>query len=137
MSIQIKKKFLRSRSVDGSKVLFLNEDSFKALKYDGSEVELFKVNSSNEFRLLEIPKVSYDPTVDDDLARKKYVDDSIEIATSAREAANEYIQEQLDAEKARAMAAEAAETAARVAADLLEINARIVADEAEAAAREA
>jgi len=135
MSIQIKKKFLRSQSVDGSKVLFLNEDSFKAKKYDGSEVELFKVTSANEFRLLEIPKVAYDPSADDDLARKKYVDDSIDVEMAAREAADEYLQGEIDSEKAARIAADSAEEAARIAGDLAEASARAAADSAEQAAR--
>jgi hypothetical protein len=74
MSIQIKKKFLRSQSVDGSKVLFLNEDTFKALKSDGSEAALFKLDSQNKFQLLEMPRVSSDPSHESELARKAYVD---------------------------------------------------------------
>jgi len=107
MSIQIKKKFLRSQSVDGSKVLFLNEDSFKALKVDGSEAALFKLDSDNKFQLLEMPRVSYDPTHANELARKSYVD-----------------------------AGDAAEALARAAADAAEALARAAADAAEQAARE-
>jgi len=107
MSIQIKKKFLRSQSVDGSKVLFLNEDTFKALKSDGSEASLFKLDSENKFQLLEMPRVSSDPAHANELARKSYVD-----------------------------AGDAAEAAARVAADAAEALARAAADAAEQAARE-
>ena len=100
MSIQIKKKFLRSQSVDGSKVLFLNEDSFKALKSDGSEASLFKLDSQNKFQLLEMPRVSSDPTHENELARKSYVDagDAAEaLARAAADAAEQAARETEDA----------------------------------------
>lgn len=88
MSIQIKKKFLRSQSVDGSKVLFLNEDAFKALKQDGSETSLFKLDSNNKFQLLEMPRVSADPSHANELARKSYVDAGDALEAAARAAAD-------------------------------------------------
>lgn len=99
MSIQIKKKFLRSQSVDGSKVLFLNEDSFKALKADGSEAALFKLDSDNKFQLLEMPRVFSDPTHVNELARKSYVDagDAAEaLARAAADAAEQAAREDAD-----------------------------------------
>jgi len=95
MSIQIKKKFLGSQSIDGSKILFLNDEAFKALKADGTtEVSLFKVGSDDKLKFLQVPQLESDPTDDKDMARKGYVDTEV------------------SAEESRAMAAEASLDAA-------------------------
>jgi len=155
MSIQVKKKFIKSQVIDGTKVLFLNEDAFKASKADGSQVSLFKVSSSDEFRLLQMPKVSSDPMVEDDLARKKYVDKSAMDAESNAnvytdgeitslqgdmQAADAALQASISAEKTRAEGEESriegkvdAEIAARIAAIAAEAAARAAADTALAA----
>ena len=76
---RIKKKYIDSKAIDGSKVLFLNEDAFKALGSNGSEeIELFKLNSSNEFKLLKMPQIGFDPSKADDLVRKQYLDNRIQ-----------------------------------------------------------
>ena len=155
MSIQIKKKFIKSQAIDGGKVLFLNEDSFKALKSNGDVAELFKFSNGDKLVMLQMPQVSSDPVADEDLARKKYVDDSLNVEMLAREAGDETLQENIDAEEARAegeeariegkldaeianrIAAVVAETAAREAAITAEQAARIAGDAAEQAAREA
>ena len=78
MSIQIKKKFLGSQSIDGSKILFLNDEAFKALKADGTtEVSLFKVGSDDKLKFLQVPQLESDPTDDKDMARKGYVDTEV------------------------------------------------------------
>ena len=84
MSMQIKKKFIGSSVVDGSKVLFLNEESFKALNSTGDVTELFKFSNGDKLVMLQMPQVSTDPVVDEDLARKKYVDDQVTAEESAR-----------------------------------------------------
>lgn len=96
MSIQIKKKFIKSQIIDGTKVLFLNEDSFKALNSMGSEVELFKINSSDEFRFLQMPKVSSDPVSSEDISRKGYVDAEVLAEETRALAAEASLQSQID-----------------------------------------
>lgn len=98
MSIQIKKKFIKSQVIDGTKVLFLNDDAFKALKADGTtEVSLFKVNASDELRFLEMPKVSSDPVSGDDLSRKSYVDAEIADLQGQIDGLGGSVQTELDA----------------------------------------
>jgi len=133
MSIQIKKKFIKSQAVDGGKVLFLNEDSFKALKSNGDVAELFKFSNGDKLVMLQMPQVSSDPVADEDLARKKYVDDSLQVEVEAREAADELLQENISDEVTRATGEEA-----RIEGKLdAEITNRIAAVVAETAAREA
>jgi len=128
MSIQIKKKFIKSQVIDGTKVLFLNEDSFKALNSQGEATELFKLSSGDKLVMLQMPQVSSDPVADEDLSRKKYVDDSLEVEMLAREAGDEALSEDLATETAARIAAVSAEQAARDAAILVETNARIASD---------
>jgi hypothetical protein len=78
MSIQkpnrIKKKYLDEKSVDGTKVLFSNNEPFKALSTNSTETELFKLNSSDELTILKIPKIDFVPVDGIDAANKSYVD---------------------------------------------------------------
>jgi hypothetical protein len=56
---QIEKRGLQSNSVDGSKVKFSNNESFRARNNANSaDVNLFKLNSSDEFELQLLPKYS-------------------------------------------------------------------------------
>jgi hypothetical protein len=56
---QIEKRGLQSDSVDGSKVKFSNNESFRARNNaDSADVNLFKLNSSDEFELQLLPKYS-------------------------------------------------------------------------------
>lgn len=81
---QIKKKFLASNAVDGQKVQFSNNEAFRAKSSSGVDVELFKLDDSNIFQLLQIPRYSYDPVSDDDLSRKSYVDMQVLNEAAAR-----------------------------------------------------
>lgn len=139
MSIQIKKKFIKPQSIDGTKVLFLNEDPFKAMKSNGDVTELFKFTIGNKLEMLQMPQVSSDPVANEDLARKGYVDSQLSLEQAAREtavsteasralAAEAILQAAIDAEalarisdvgseETRALAAEAVEKTAREAAD--------------------
>lgn len=56
---QIDKRGLQSDSVDGSKVKFSNNETFRARNFANSaDVDLFKLNASDEFELLVLPKYS-------------------------------------------------------------------------------
>lgn len=132
MSTRIKKKFIEAKAIDGSKILFLNDESFKAV-HAGQEVSLFKLNSSGKFVLEKLPEHSSDPQLDDELARKKYVDDRVNSESVLREA-------DVDAEQSRAEGVEASlqsqinALSAGTSGDLAaEIAARIAGDQALAA----
>jgi hypothetical protein len=144
MSIFIKKKFIGDNEVDGAKVLMLNNQAVRAENASGAAVELFKLDSSNVLQFVQMPQVSADPTSGNQLARKSYVDAQDAAEAAARAAAVSGLEAAVDAEEARALAAEAAlqseidaEESARAAAVSAEASARQAADAAEAAARAA
>jgi hypothetical protein len=73
MSNQLKKKFLGSDSVDGSKIKFSNDDAFRARNaLDTADISLFKLNTSNEFQLLVLPKYN-----NSNVATESYVDTQV------------------------------------------------------------
>ena len=115
---RIKKKYLDENSVDGTKVLFSNNESFKALSADKTETELFKLNANDQLTILKIPKIDFMPVEGIDAVNKNYVDYQY---TSLLNEAKVYT----DAEKARAITAEAAEALARETADSA-LDARIL-----------
>jgi len=94
MSNQIKKKFLRADSVDGRKVLFLNNEAFRTVKADGqTEMSLFKLDSSDRFQLLTLPQVSVDPAAANDVVRKSYVNaEDLKVAQEAQSYADQQVQ---------------------------------------------
>jgi hypothetical protein len=56
---QIEKRGLQGNSVDGSKVQFSNNESFRARNFaDTSDVSLFKLNASDEWEFQALPKYS-------------------------------------------------------------------------------
>lgn len=73
----IRKRNIGDEQIDGAKLLLLNNQSVKAKKNNGASIDLFKLDAADDFRLNKIPLVSEDPTTDEQLSRKKYVDDSI------------------------------------------------------------
>jgi len=138
---QIKKKFLASNAVDGTKVQFSNNEAFRVKSASGNDVELFKLDGSNLFQFLQLPRVGSDPVVGNDVSRKSYVDSQILAEAAARvqaDAAEQAAREAaVAAEESRAMAAEGvlqaaidSEEADRIAAVSAEQSARESADEA-------
>lgn len=107
---QIKKGFIAPNAIDGSKLRLLNNEAIRALAADGSDVEVLKIDLDNVLKFLRLPQVSEDPTSGDDLARKSYTDNYTDVAVSAEQAARESsdntLQDNIDAEEARALAAE-------------------------------
>lgn len=73
---QVKKKFILNDAVDGAKVRYLNDQTFRANDAGGNAVDLFKLDSSDVFQLLSLPRVSSGPSDDNDVVRKLYVDDA-------------------------------------------------------------
>jgi len=79
---QIKKKFLKDAAVDGSKILFLNDQALKSRNAaDTADVSLMKLDSADKLKFLTLPQVSSDPVSGDDLVRKSHVDSEISAVT--------------------------------------------------------
>lgn len=97
MSIQIKKKFIGSQVIDGSKILFLNDEAFKAKNSSGAEVSLFKLGTDNKLKFLEMPQLSSDPSAAEDVSRKGYVDAEVAAEQARAEAAEEILSDAIDA----------------------------------------
>ena len=85
---QIKKKFIENNAIDGLKLQLMNGQGLRVKDYDGSDRTLFYFNSSNEWQFTIAPKLSIDPSAQNDLVRKKYVDDQVFSEASARQAAD-------------------------------------------------
>lgn len=83
---QIKKKFIQNNAIDGTKVLFLNNESFRVKDSSGNDVDLFKLTAGNVFQMMAMPQTSSDPTNNNDLARKSYIDAADSAVQSAAEA---------------------------------------------------
>ena len=134
---QIKKKFLASNAVDGSKVQFSNNEAFRVKSSSGTDVELFKLDGSNLFQFLQLPRVGSDPTDGSDIVRKSYLDSEMATEVAARIAADLAEQAAREAAvSAEQTRAEAAEAALQAAIDALDVgNTQALADEV--AARQA
>lgn len=116
---QIKKRFIADNAIDGSKIQLQNDEAIRVKTSSGGEVELFKLDSSNLFQFISMPRLANNPVHGDEAARKAYVD------------------AELMAEAALRIAGDAAEQSAREAAISAEQTARAAAISAEQSAREA
>lgn len=76
----ILKKFIGNDQVGGSKILLEPNTALRAATAAGQSQELLKLDSSSVLQLLKVPRVSENPTHDNDVVRKLYVDQ--EISTS-------------------------------------------------------
>jgi len=103
MANQIKGKFIKNGSIDGSKILIKNDQSLRVLRSDGAEEELFKLNSQNKFTLLKMPSISIDPTDMYDIVNKKYVDDEVYSEKTRAMMAEAQIEADIAAEESRAI----------------------------------
>ena len=81
---KLQKKWIASDAVDGTKFKLLNDQYMRARNAgDSADVNLVKLNSSDKIEFASVPQVSSNPTVDNDLARKLYVDSAVSSAVSA------------------------------------------------------
>lgn len=72
---QIKKKFVGSNQIDGSKIRLANNENLKARNAaDSADVSLLKVNASDRIEFASLPQVTSDPAAANDLVRKSYAD---------------------------------------------------------------
>lgn len=101
MSNQIKGKYLKNDQIDGSKILLLNDQAVRALKTDGTEEALLKLNTNNQLVLLKMPVVSADAEADNELVRKSQLDQVVEAEKTRAEGVENELQEQIDTEKER------------------------------------
>lgn len=125
---QIRKGFIASNAIDGTKLKLLNNEAVRAANADGTDAELMKLDSSNVLQFLKLPQVSADPSAANDVARKSYVDstvdtakgelqDAVDAEQAARELADAGLQSAIDTEVSDRQAAVSAEASARQAAD--------------------
>jgi hypothetical protein len=135
----IKKKFLSSspEAVDGSKVLFENDQAFRVKNASGVAEEIFKLDGSNVLKMLKLPQFSGDPSAADDLVRKSFVDGQVAAEAAARGTAVTSLQNSISAEVTAREAALAQVVSDYQAADTAlegdiqsEETARIAGDEA-------
>jgi hypothetical protein len=96
---QIKKGFIAPNAIDGSKLRLLNNEAFRALAADGSDVEVMKVDVNSVLKFLRMPQVSSDPSSGDDVTRKSYVDSEVSAEESRAMAAEGVLQDNIDAEQ--------------------------------------
>ena len=98
MSNRIKKKFIDNNAVDGSKLRLLNSESVRAKKKNSEDdVSLFKLNEQDQLEFQVIPKLSQNPSSDDDLVRKAFLDNKVAQEASLRESADMALDARLDA----------------------------------------
>lgn len=74
---QLKKKYVLNGAIDGDKIRLLNDQSLVAKDSEGSDLSLFKLSSEDSLDFQVLPKAAFTPSSDDDLTRKKYIDDEI------------------------------------------------------------
>ena len=70
----LQKKFYADDSVDGAKLLFLNNQALRAKNNGGSAVDIMKLDASDILQLLQMPRVSSDASNDNELVRKSQMD---------------------------------------------------------------
>lgn len=117
---QIKKKFIAPNAIDGSKFQLLNNETLRVKSSTGQDVDLFKLDTSNVFQFLSLPRLSVDPSSDNDAARKGYVDAQILIEASARAAADsaeQLAREEADADLQAAIEQESEDRASAISAE--------------------
>lgn len=75
---KIQTKWLENNAVNGDKFRLDNEQSLKARNnIDSADVALLKLDSTDALVFEAAPNYGFDPSSDNELARKKYVDDQI------------------------------------------------------------
>lgn len=76
MSKKIKKRSLADGSIDGSKILMLNDQAFKTNKSDGTSQDVFKVSQDDALHFLVTTEVP-EPVTAQSATTKQYVDDKV------------------------------------------------------------
>ena len=79
--MSIKKKWIGNDQIDGSKIRLLNNQALSGNDAAGLELDILKINESDNLEMLLVPEVSSDPSSGNQLARKSYVDTAIANAT--------------------------------------------------------
>lgn len=127
MAQQIKKKFIGSDQIDGSKIKLLEGQSIRGTNSLGQEVDLVKIGSEDKVEVLG-QEVALKSQVDTEQSAREAGDQalqsSVDAESSRAQSAEQGLQSEIDAEEVRAKAAEqglsssiSSEQAARIAGD--------------------
>ena len=83
---KLQKKWLADDAVDGSKVKLNNDEALRARdNTNTADIDMFKLNTSDDVEFIAKPQYGSDPIADNDLARKAYVDAQIAASASGLE----------------------------------------------------
>ena len=103
----VKGKFIDANyPLDDRKVKLRNNQSLKAAKVDGSSKDIIRVNFQDKVEFPELPVVSFNPTHDDELARKHYVDQQRDAAKSYADGKYDELNSEIDLERSERMASD-------------------------------
>lgn len=78
---QVVKKYIQNNAIDGTKINFNNDEYFRVKDNSGNDLNLFKVNNTNELEFNLLPKIDLTPTSDTQLTNKYYVDTALPTGT--------------------------------------------------------
>ena len=84
---QLKKKYVKNDAIDGLKLLLLNNQPLRALNASGSAEDMIKFDENGVMQLLKLPQVPSDPSAENDVVRKSFLDSEIAAEVSNRESA--------------------------------------------------
>lgn len=113
MSLQIKGKFIRSGAIDGDKILLKAGQALRVMAQDGTEKRLIELSAMGKV-LVNGEEVALKSQLD---AQYASLSASIASEAAARAAKDTELEQMIEAEEQRAIAAEQAEATARAAAD--------------------
>ena len=84
---QLKKKYVKNDAIDGLKLLLLNNQPLRALNASGTAEDMIKFDENGVMQLLKLPQVPSDPSAENDVVRKSFLDSEIATEVSNRESA--------------------------------------------------
>lgn len=108
---QIKKKFIAPDAVDGSKLKLLNGQALRGTTPEGLPFSILQLMPNGDVFFGPVPKVPVNPTHEQHVTTKQYVDNQVSGEAAARSSGDAGLQSQLDAEKSRIDAILSAATA--------------------------
>jgi hypothetical protein len=131
MAMQIKKKFLKDDSVDGSKIKLLKDQALRGQKQDGSEVNLLELGANDEL-LSDGQEVAFVSQVEAEASNRVAGDaslqNSVEAEASSRVAGDASLQNSVEAEASSRIAGDQAEASLRTVAVDSEASSRVAGD---------
>lgn len=97
MANQLKKKFIGNDQVDGTKVLFENNQYLRIKKADGTPINLFKLDGTDKFVMSDAPIITNPSTDANGLQTKTQLESAVAAEAALRTAADAAIQTDVDA----------------------------------------